>query len=259
MSTNFYCNVPACAVVASLAFSSILARAADDGPVEEGAPRVTLVLLALASPTVVQTTDNLDSLGSRITRLDEITPGENFYLEAWCQTPGPNGLSSAVFDLTYDTQWLDSSLGQVSLAPQWNVLAFSVTVNDALGQVDNLGGNNFAGLGVAPNWAKIGTVGFSAEQVPDEPLLFCSSFAGGGLLFAIRSEGGVAPADVDYQCTTIGCPQSVAGFYGLFFDFSECLDGPDLSVLGCDCEDWDRDGDIDLQDFSELQRTAVAP
>ncbi|MEE9296973.1 MAG: hypothetical protein V3W34_18670 [Phycisphaerae bacterium] len=168
-------------------------------------PRVTVSLLLLHTPSGVQTTTDLASLGAVISHQSQLIPGSTVFLEPWCQTPGPNGISTAVLDLTYSTTFFDTSVAQVVLAPQWDLLPYEVFVDDGAGRVDDFGGNNFTGLGVAPEWAKIGAVEFNVTNAPAGPVVFCSEYAGGFLKFAIRSEGAVDPDDVAYGCFMVGC------------------------------------------------------
>lgn len=258
----------------------IVVKASDNTGGLGSTPRVTVTLLLLNSPSSVQATNDLALLGSPISDPAQLSVGGKAYLEAWCQTPGPNGISTAVVDVTYDTASFDTSLAQVSLASQWYTLAFDVSVDDQLGRVDDFGGNNLSVvLGVAPSWAKIGTVEFDVVTAPTVRVSFCSEFAGVHLTFAIRGEGGVDPVDVQYGCFALGCQQDADCEEGFvcdldnvqcvcpilatpehFADFIACLDGPDEDVLQkCVCADFDDDGDVDLRDFSVLQRQSVAP
>ncbi len=168
-------------------------------------PRVTVSLVLLHAPSSVETTTDLTSLGAVITHQSQLIPGATVFLEAWCQTPGPNGITTAVLDLSYATTFFDTSIAQIVLAPQWDLLPYDVSVDDATGLVDDFGGNNFAGLGVAPEWAKIGAVELDVTIASPGPAVLCSHFAGGILNFAIRSEGAVHPDDVLYGCFMAGC------------------------------------------------------
>lgn len=255
-------------------------KASDDTELSGSTPRVTVTLLLLDSPSSPQTTNDLALLGSPISDPAQLSVGGKAYLEAWCQTPGPNGISSAVVDITYDTESFDTFPAQVYLASQWNTLSFDVSVDDQVGRIDDFGGNNLSVvLGVAPSWVKIGTVEFDVVTAPTGPVSFCSEFAGGFLTFAVRGEGSVQPTDVQYGCFALGCQQNADCEEGFVCDldndqcvcpnlatpehfaaFIACLDGPDEDVLQkCVCADFDDDGDVDLRDFSELQRQSVAP
>lgn len=192
---------------ALVAFHAIVAKASDDTGGLRTTPRVTVALLLLDSPSSMQATNDLAALGHPISDPGQLSVGGKAYLETWCQTPGPNGITTAVVDVTYDAAWFDTSLAQVSLASQWSLLAFGVSVDDQVGRVDDFGGNNLSGLGVAPSWAKIGTVEFDVVTATTGRVSFCSEFAGGGLTFAIRAEGVVQPVDVHYGCLALGCNQ----------------------------------------------------
>src|SRR3989304_3314543 len=170
------------------------------------APRINVALVLLDAPSSLGTTTDPASLETLITSSSQLTEGGTVFLEAWCQTPGPNGISTAVVDLTYETTFFTTSVAQISLAPQWGTLPYTVSVNDAAGLVDDLGGNNLSGLGVAPNWARIGTVQLDVTGIPSDPVVFCSLFAGGILQFAIVGEGSVSPIDVVYGCATLSDP-----------------------------------------------------
>ena len=72
-------------------------------------PRVVVSLLLLDAPSGVQTTTDLESLGTILREPSQLSPGATVFLEAWCQTPSPNGISSAVLDISYDTTFLNTS------------------------------------------------------------------------------------------------------------------------------------------------------
>jgi len=185
--------------------------------------RVRVQLVVLSTPSGVQMTTDLDSLGASVGHQSQFIPGRTVFLEAWCQTPGPNPISTAVVDLTYETAFFDTTLAQVSLASQWDTLPFVISVDDLLGRVDDLGGTNFGGFGIAPSWAKIGTVALDITSTPPDRVTFCSEFAGGGLTFAIRGEGVAAPGEVTYGCLTVGCVLD-----------SDCDDGNACTDDSCD-------------------------
>lgn len=250
-------NRTICGVSALVSLLSILAISPEAARSEPSGPtiRVKVVLVLLEAPSNVQQTADLFSIGPIISGPSQLQPGGKVYLEPWCQTPGPNGITTAVVDLTYDTTYFDTSAAQVQLAPQWNTLAFGVSVNEAEGIVENLGGNNFSGLGVAPQWAKIGTVELDVTGVPAASVALCSLFAGqsdGGfpLEFGIQGEGAVDPAEVDYGCFTVGCEADLNGFSWFF----SCVTGPDgMASNACACADADGDGDVDFNDFGVFQ------
>lgn len=207
-------------------------------------PRVTVSLVLLEAPSGVQTTTDLDSLGTVITHQSQLTPGGNVYLEAWCQTPGPNGISQAIVDLEYPTTLLDTSVEQVSLAQQWDHYQYLPAVDEEVGMVDDLGGVYFfrPGLGIA-EWARIGTVEFDVIGTPGHPVDFCSLVAGNVcpgpqcLWFTIISEGLVPPDEVEYGCFMVGCNVDAD-----CDDGNACTDDscdPDLGCLhsAVDCDD----------------------
>lgn len=206
------------------------------GMVEGAAPSdrtvasVTVRLVLLNDPSTVELTADLESLGTPVTHQSQLIPGRTVYLEAWCQTPGPAPISTAVVDLTYDTTIFDTTVAQVALASQWGLLPFPVGVDDALGRVDDLGGNNIDEvLGLAPEWAKIGTVALDVLQTPFDRFTLCSEFAGDHLTFALLGEGTVPAADVDYTCLTVGCLLNVDCDDGSFCNGNESCD----ASLGC--------------------------
>lgn len=217
--------------------------------------RVTVALVFLEEPSGMNTTDDLGSLGPVIVNPSLLIPVRKVYLEAWCQTPGSSGITSAVIDLSYDTGFLDTSVNQVSLASQWGLLSFPISTNEEAGHIDNLGGNNLSGLGVAPDWARIGTVEFDVTADPVSPVEFCSLFAGisdggGQLEFVILFEGAVDPVDVDYKCV---CAADVS-IRKDFGHFVTCMTGPDrIAGEGCECIDFNQDAHIDLADFASIQ------
>lgn len=236
--------------------------------------RVTVVVLPLAEASGRDQTPDLTELRPVIVDPLTLTPGDKIYVEAWCQSTGPRGITTAVIDLTYDTAAFDTSLEQVSLSPQWELLAFTRSVNDEIGLVDNLGGNNLSGPAAAPNWARIGTVEFDVTSTPATGK-FCSVFAGQSpagfpLTFAILQEGTVEPGDVAYGCAALGCMVEADCGDPLFCNGAEvCSKGICVSVgdpcieQWCDegantCRnygngDFDSNGRLDLRDAAEAQ------
>ena len=208
----------------SVALSGLCAVAASVAGAEVTPPRVTVRLVLLSAPSPFETTTNLESVGPRVGSQSQLTPGSTVFLEAWCQAPGPNGIVSAIIDLTYETSLFDTTTSQVSLASQWDTLPFAVSVDDSTGFVDDLGGNNLSGLGIAPDWAKIGTIALDVTTTSLDPVGFCSLFSGDPFItFAIEGEGLVPPGEVDYGCLTVGCVTN-----------ADCADQHFCTVDSCD-------------------------
>lgn len=290
----FLCMLTVLAVLRSANVEVAASNRAGESP-----PRVMVRLLLLEAPTAVQTTTDLSTVGAPLTSLDALTAGGSIYLEAWCQSTGSHGITTAVVDLTYDPTNLDTSPAAASLAAQWALLAFDVVVDSANGRIDDLGGNNLEGLGLAPTWAKIGAARFQIDGVPLGGFQFCSEPAGGPLVFAIRSEGAVGANEVDFGCVALTCESDANCDDGLFctgaehcagdhcasdgdpcpsetsacdeplqecvcstlanptgFEgFPACMSGPGLPAgEACQCAALDPDLDVDLRDFSILQR-----
>ncbi len=172
--------------------------------------RVTVALVLLERQSGLQTTTDLSSLGTFVRTPSQLIPGTSVFLEIWCKTPPPNGVFTAAVDVEYEATFFDTSVGQVSLAPQWPTMPFTVSVDDAGGLVDDLGGtvdysSGLPGIGIAPDWARLGTIEFDVTSTPLNPVLFCTRWAGVFKSFAIWAEGNVDPSDVEYGCFLVGC------------------------------------------------------
>lgn len=222
-------------------------------------PRVTVVLLLFDEPSTVETTTDLDALGEPITDPGQLVPADPVYLEAWCQTTEPAGISTAVIDLTYQTARVDTTIEQLTIAEQWMDI-FLHTVDDATGFIDDVGGINVNGLGADPSWAKIATVEFDVVETPSCGITFCSWFAGPGRPFGIAGQGSVPADEVDYGCLTIGTLPGDADADNTvdltdYAHFQACMTGPGGGVpADCACADAQDDGDVDLADFAVIQR-----
>jgi len=222
-------------------------------------PTVTVTLLLLSEPSSVETTVDVEGLGTMITDPGQLAPGAAVYLEVWCQTIESAGIATSAVDLSYNTAYLDTVAGQVVLAGQWMDVFPDRFVDDAAGFINNLGGINFEGAGVTPIWAKIGTVEFDVIGTPVSGLVFCSFFAGPGLGFGIVGQGAVPPDQVDYGCLTIGtlagdCNADNAVGLADYAQFAACMTGPGGGVPpDCACADADNDGDVDVADFAVIK------
>lgn len=97
-------------VAVAILMSSWTPPAGGSGEEQLGTPpRVVVSLLLLEAPSTVEISTDLLSVGTIIVHQSQLTPGSTVYLEVWCQTPSPNGISTAVVDLEYETPFLDTS------------------------------------------------------------------------------------------------------------------------------------------------------
>ena len=149
-------------------------------------PQVDVRLVAVASPTVA------NSLAALPESLAEVKAGSTYYLEIWVQDaadPGV-GVTGGCVDVVYTTAAADA-LG-LTHGTALNLFARG-TINDAAGLVDDFGGATLtAGVGLAPGWARLGSIRCvaSAAGQTDFDLL------PGVLQFSRHGEGNVAWEDV---------------------------------------------------------------
>lgn len=212
-------------------------------------PVVTVVPLLLTTPSTEETTTELSSMGIKLTEPGELLPGETLYLEIWFQTVGPNGISSALLNIYYETAFLDTSVEQITVASQWIDLWAPVrSVNEAMGLITNIGGLSFGGQGLEPQWAKLATIEFEVIDTPDTgSIAACTLDGGPNSGFGMVGIGAVE--GVDYRCACAADISSL-GTLGMI----ACLSGPDVTVeQECTCTDTDQDMDVDLADFAAFQ------
>ncbi len=218
------------------------------GPANADEPAVTVAPLLLMEPSTEETTTELSSIGVHLTEPGELVPGDTLYLEIWFQTTGPNGITSARFNISYETDLLDTSLEQITLASGWMDLWAPVrVVDDAAGLITDVGAVRSDGSGLAPHWAKLTTIEFDVIETPDDVISACTVDGGPERGFGMEGMGEVE--DVDYGCTCV--EESSLDTLGTFVT---CLSGPDdTAAQECMCADLDRNRHVDLADFAALQ------
>ncbi len=211
-------------------------------------PAVTVAPLLLEEPSTKETTTELSSMGVYLTEPGELIPGDAVYLEIWFQTSGPNGIASAVLDISYTTAFLDTSAERITLASQWMDLYASVrVVDDPAGFITLVGGVSKFGQGLEPQWAKLATIEFEVIDTPDTGTTACTLDGGPQSGFGMVGIGAVEP--IDYRCACV--EESNQGTLGTFIT---CLSGPDDTALPeCMCADIHRDMRVDLADFAAFQ------
>lgn len=210
---------------------------------------VTVAPLFLLEPSTVQETTELDSVGVGITEPSALVPGETVYLEVWFQARGPNGIASAVMNVNYETNLLDTTVEQVQVSLQWTDLRAPVrVVDDALGLITDVGGASVVGYGLAPNWAKLATIEFDVIETPGAFTLAACTVDGGPLSgFGMVGVGAVD--GIDYRCA---CRED--SNLAALGTFAGCLSGPEgVASSDCACADLDQDTYVDLRDFAAFQ------
>ena len=171
-------------------------------------PVVTVMPLLLIEPSVEETTTELSSMGVPLTEPGDLIPGDKVYLEIWFQTVGPNGIASAVLNISYETAFLDTSVEQITLASLWmDLFAPFRVVDDAVGFITDVGGISVSGQGLEPHWAKLATIEFDVIVTPDTRITACTHDGGPKRGFGMLGIGAVEK--VDYRCT--GCAEGVPG------------------------------------------------
>ncbi len=211
-------------------------------------PVVTVAPLLLKERSTEVTTTELSSMGVNLTEPGELIPGDTVCLEIWFQTLGPNGIASAVLNISYETALFDTSVEQITLASQWDDLWAPVrVVDDAAGFITDVGGLSTVGRGLEPEWAKLATIRFSVIETPGTGITACTLDGGPQSGFGMVGIGAVE--GIDYRCACV--EESSLGTLGTFVT---CLSGPDgTAALECTCADIHQDIHVDLADFAEFQ------
>lgn len=231
-----------CLALIALLSSAVSAVSEDDEPV------VRVVALFSLTASSVQTTTDYNEIGIPLGDPDALIPGDKVYLEIWFQTTGPAGIASAVVDISYDTDLLDTSLQQVAIASQWMDRYVSVReVDETAGFINDVGGLNISGRGLEPEWAKIATIEFDVIATPATTLNACTVDGGPQRGFGMVGIGAVGP--VYYGCA---CLQE--SNLDTLDTLVSCLDGPgETTGNGCSCADIDGNTSVDLADFAAFQ------
>lgn len=184
-----------------------------------------------AEPLAQEVTDDPALLASDV-RAADLTVGVTVYAGVWVTTAEPtvrglSGLSTAVVDLSVP---LCFDIEGTTLNPAWGeLLPYHVTIEPGL--VDNLGGNNFSGLGASPLWVRIGTVQLTVTSPPLGRVEVCAESAGrhsGGapLDLAILGVGRLSASRVNWGCAAVGCVADADCDDELFCTGVEsCVDG----------------------------------
>lgn len=209
---------------------------------------VTVSPLLLTGASMEGTTEELSSVGVHLTDPGELIAGDTVFLEIWFQTVGPNGVGSAVLDISYETALLDTSVEQITLALNWMDLWGPVRrVDDAMGLITDVGGLSVQGRGVEPLWAKLATIEFDVIEAPGTSIIACTLDPGPPDGFALVGIVGIQP--VDYRCV---CVEESS--LGTLDAFVTCLSGPAVTTtVECTCADINQDTHADLADFAAFQ------
>lgn len=210
-------------------------------------PAVTVAPLLLKEPSTEVTTTELSSVGVNLTDPGELLPGDTVYLEIWIQVVGPAGIASALLNMEYETAFLDTSVGQITLSSLWMNL-WVPSVDDTTGLITDVGGLSAIGRGLEPQWAKLATIEFDVIETPATGFLTACTLQGGPLSgFGIAGIGRVDK--IDYRCACAA--ESNLGTLG---NFAICMSGPnDTAAVECTCSDIDQETHVDLADFAAFQ------
>lgn len=229
-------------LMACIVLSGVDAASADE-------PVVTVAPLLLTEPSTKESTTDLRSVGVNLTDPGELVPGDTVSLEIWFQTVGPDGIASAVLNISYETAVLDTSVEQITLAPVWTDLYAPIReVDDPGGFISEVGGivGPFDAQGLH-HWAKLATIEFDVIETPGTAIVACTVDGGPTRGFGMVGIGAVGP--VDYRCVCV--EESSLGTLG---NFVTCLSGPAVTVaVDCTCADINGDTHVDLADFAAYQ------
>jgi len=221
------------------------------GAVNADEPVVTVIPLLLMEPSTEETTTELSSMGIKLADPGELLPGETIYMEIWFQTIGPNGIASALLNIEYETDLLDTSVEQITLASPWTDLWATVrSVNDATGLITDVGGISIVGHGLEPQWTKLATIEFDVIETPGTGIIASCTLDGGpNSGFGMVGIGEVEEIEIDYRCA---CATEISSIPAL--SLIACLSGPDVrAARECTCTDVNRDMHVDLVDFAAFQ------
>jgi hypothetical protein len=125
------------------------------------------------------------------------------FLEAWVQTTNSNGVSSASLDLLFNSSL--ATAVSVTHSSVFSTLTHS-SINNPSGVIDDLSGSHLGpctdAIAVAPNWARVAVVEFTADA--EGPLTILAVAAGSPVYgTAICGLGDVAPADISFDPVTV--------------------------------------------------------
>ena len=223
---------------------------------------VDVQLAALLGPSVS------DAAGSLPESLTEVAADTTFYIEVWVQDIHSNvGITGGSVDLSYTTAAADA---QALYHGSTFTFSKSGTIDDPASLVTNFGGGTLTGgLGVAPNWARLGYVQYQATA--EQPILF--ALAPGTLQFSLFTKGNVPVAQTNFGTLALnyaqqnespvadaGGPYIVAEGSGVTLDGSGSTD-PN-AAYGDHIVEWkwdlDDDGEFDDGDGEQLELTPDA-
>jgi hypothetical protein len=181
----------ACSVPSRVTVFLLVMAAAANGAV------VDFRLTALTAPSESDTTATVPA--SQPT----FALGSSIFLEVWVQTAISNGVSSASSDLSFNSS-LTTAAG-VTYSSIFSTLTHS-SINNPSGVVDDLSGSHLGpctdAIGVAPNWARVAVVEFTADA--NGPLTI-QAVATGSPVYgtAICGLGDVDPANISFDSVTV--------------------------------------------------------
>lgn len=181
-------------------------------------------LLLLDHPNTQQVVNDGKLLKSNIS-FSSTNINDHFFVEVWTSSTEPErygnqGLTTAVVDIVFPNSFFKAI--NTTLSPQWSMLKFDNKINQADGIIDNVGGNNLAGLAIYPNWHKISVIEFTVLKTINEPVKICSQFAGGHYTYAVKGYGILPKNRIDFGCVTAFCATD-----------SECNDGNSCTTDLC--------------------------
>lgn len=131
--------------------------------------------------------------------------GETFFLEVWVQDTGfDQGITGGQIDIAYHTDSLDP-VGSLVHSDTLDLFP-SGSIDDSSGLIDDFGGATLdGGLGVRPNWLRLGYVEMTVSS--DGPVLIGPE--PGNLQFAVFGTGNVAWDDVAMSGVALNLPSSL--------------------------------------------------
>ena len=213
---------------------------------------VELRLLVLDAPSAVETTTDLSTLPGQ-TCVAEVN--DSLVLELWASDLGSinTGIIGFYVDLAFDNTLLRAdALVYSSLFDAF----VEGAIDNGAGEVVNFGGTDgsFTGQGLAPEWAKIGHVEMTA--IGEGVATILTSLGLGGVGVYGRQPPPVS--DIQFGTGTVGIPYLPGDFdrdcdvdLEDFDQFGVCFTGPGGGPVLAECApgDFDGDGDVDCADW----------
>jgi len=190
-------------VVLSSPTNATLAQATATGTITNDDPYVGVQLVAVQAPSATGSSALPAGLAS-------VTLGSTYYVEVWVQdllAPGV-GISGGKVDVNYSTSVVDA----VAVVNQDFDLLPDGTIDDPNGVVRDLGGGTLqGGLGVAPQWARLGYVEMLSTALGEATF----ALSPGSLQF-----GRFGAGDVDWSLVDLGTPTAVDQIGGTRIDLT---------------------------------------